>query len=545
MSTTTSERHASPSPESAPRQYTHSEILLVITGLLLGMSLAALDNTIVATALTTIVADLNGSSHLSWVVTAYMLSSTAAAPLYGKVGDLYGRKTIFLFSIVLFLFGSVLCGMSQSMMQLIAFRAIQGFGAGGLFTLSMSIVGDIVPVRERGRYQGYFGAVFGLSSVIGPLLGGFLTDSWNWRWVFYINLPVGALAIAFITLKLHLPKHRTAHRIDYLGAALLTSAVVAFLLAIVWGGGHPSEHIVVGGQTFVTPFTGYPWSSVEIIGLFVASALLFGLFVWQETRHPEPIIPLKLFGDRVFSVSIALSLITGAGMFGAIVYLPQFLQVVKGFSPTESGLLMIPMTIGIVSMSIYSGRYVSKHGRYKRLPIIGTLLIALGFALTSTMSVNINQTLLSLYMMIIGAGIGFFMQIPVIAVQNSVEAKHMGAATASVLFFRTLGGSIGTAIFGVIVNNRIRHELPKFLDAADVHRVNLDRLQHNIVAHYGPHISSGVYHAYTNALQVAFLLGVPLALFACAIAFFLPERPLRSQLTHNSRSENVDAIPET
>lgn len=522
--------------QPSARQYTHNEILIVISGLMLGMLLAALDQTIVATALTTIVSELHGSSHLSWVVTAYMLSSTAAAPLYGKVGDLYGRKRLFLFAIIVFLVGSMLCGISQNIEQLIAFRAIQGFGAGGLFTLSMAIVGDIVPARERGRYQGYFGAVFGLSSVIGPLLGGFLTDSWSWRWVFYINIPLGAIAVTFIAFKLHLPKHRTEHRIDYLGALFLTTGVVAFLLGLVWGGGHASSTTSVNGQTVQIPFTGYPWGSFEIIGLFITAVLFFSLFIAQELRHEEPIIPMGLFRDQVFSISVAMSFITGAAMFGAIVYIPQFMQVIKGISPTDSGLLMIPMTIGIVTTSILSGRYVSKHGRYRKFPIIGTLVIAIGFGLLSTITIDINQALLSIYMVIIGAGIGCFMQIPVIAVQNSVAVRNLGSATAALLFFRTLGGSVGTAIFGVIVNNQLRSELPKYVGQAS-NLVNLDRLQHGIIERYGPVIAHGVYASYTHALHIAFLLGVPMALLAFVFSLFLPHKPLQTQTMARDKPE--------
>lgn len=517
------------------REYSHSEILVVLTGLMLGMFLGALDQTIVATALTTIVAELHGSSHLSWVVTAYLLASTASAPLYGKIGDLYGRKKVFLFSITVFLLGSVLCGLSQNIGQLVAFRAVQGIGAGGLFTLALAIVGDIVPLRERGKYQGYFGAVFGLSSVIGPLLGGFLTDKWNWRWVFYINIPLGLLAVTFVTLKLHLPKHRTDHRVDYLGAALLTGAVVTFLLGVVWGGGHPSQRVMVGNQTMETSFTGFAWGSVQILSLFGSAFVLFALFVYQETRHAEPILPLELFRDRVFSVSVLMSFITGAAMFGAIVYLPQFLQVVRGFTPTESGLLMIPMTIGILSSSIFSGRYVSSHGRYKLFPILGTLIIAGGFGALATLQVNQNQVLLSIYMIVIGIGVGCFMQIPVIAVQNSVDARHLGAATAAVLFFRTLGASVGTAIFGVIVNNRLRDELQQSIgNLAGI--VNLDRLQHSIIEHYGPVIAHAVYASYTQALKFAFLMGIPLSITAFVIAFFLPEKPIRSHHAQDPRA---------
>lgn len=512
-------------PSDEYRTYTPREVRMVMTGLFLAMALAALDQTIVATALTTIVADLEGSSHLSWVVTAYLLTSTASAPLYGKLGDLYGRKRIFLFAIAVFLIGSWLCGIANSMPELIAFRAVQGLGAGGLFTLITAIIGDVVPPRDRGKYQSYFGAVWGSASVIGPVLGGFLTDSWNWRWVFYVNVPIGIVAVAFVATKLHLPKRTTRHRIDYLGALLLTNGVVCALLALVWGGGHPTQHV----HGVEIPFTGYPWLSLQILGLAGLSLLFFGLFMLQERRHTEPILPLELFRDRVFTVSVLMSFLTGAAMFGAIIYLPQFLQIVKGYSPTESGLLMFPVQLGIMLTITYSGKRISKTGRYRLFPLVGWTLLVLSFFLFSTLTTMQDPWLLALYMLIAGAGMGLIMQISVIAVQNSVPFRHLGAATSAVLFFRTLGASVGTAGFGTVVNSVLRSDLSQHLESWQIVTVNLEQLQHDIILRYGSQIAQGVYGSYTTATNAAFLLGVPIAIAGLITAWLLPEKPFIKQ----------------
>jgi EmrB/QacA subfamily drug resistance transporter len=505
----------------------HREILIVFSGLMLAMFLAALDQTVVSTALTTIVSDLKGSTHLSWVVTAYLLTSTAATPLYGKIGDLYGRKKIFLFAITLFLIGSALCGAAQNMDELIGFRALQGVGAGGLFSLSLAIVGDIVPPADRGRYQGLFGAIFGLSSVIGPLIGGVFTEHASWRWVFYVNLPVGLIALVVVSSVLHLPKFRTEHRIDFLGAFALTASVTTLLLASVWGGGHPSKTIQTPQGSFTSPFTGYAWGSGMIIGLIVAAVVLLGLFLWQENRHAEPILPLVLFKDRIFSVSVALSFLAGGAMFGAIIFLPQFQQIVRGYSPTKSGLLMIPMTIGVVAGAVGSGRLISKLGRYRMFPIVGTAITTLGFVLMSLITISISQVVLSVYMFIVGLGIGLFMQVTTLAVQNSVDFKYMGAATSATTFFRTLGGSFGTAIFGSILNNRLRFTLPQYLSQDQIARVNLDQLQHSLIVRYGSEISTGVFHAYSKAVHVVFLWAVPVMVIAFLLSLALPDKALR------------------
>lgn len=508
----------------------HNEIMIVISGLMMAMLLAALDQTIVSTALTKIVSELNGSTHLSWVVTAYLITSTASAPLYGKIGDLYGRKRIFLAAICIFLIGSGLCGAAANLPQLIAFRALQGIGAGGLFSLAIAIIGDIVSPRERGRYQGYFGAVFGLSSVVGPLLGGWLTESLSWRWVFYVNLPLGVIALAMVSTSLKLPTRRTEHRIDYLGAALLTAGVCAVLLALVWGGGHPANA--------THGFSGYPWASVEIIGLLVGGLALFGIFTLQESRHAEPILPLELFKDKIFTTGVLLSFVAGAAMFGAVVYIPQYQQIVKGFSPTESGLLMIPMTIGVVAGAVSSGRIISKRGRYKFFPVAGTLILSIGFAFLSTLDATTNQALLSVFMVVIGVGIGFFMQTVTLAVQNSVDFKHLGAATSATIFFRTLGGCFGTAALGSILNTKLRSGTVHNLGADKAATVDLDRLEHGLLINsYGTEVAHKVFAAYANAVHWVFVACIPLAVVGFILSVILPEQHLRETARAQAPSE--------
>jgi EmrB/QacA subfamily drug resistance transporter len=371
---------------TASGRLTHRQVLIVLSGLMLGMLLAALDQTIVATALPTIVSELGGINHLSWVVTAYLLASTSSTPLYGKISDLYGRKGVFQAAIVIFLIGSALSGLAQNMGELIAFRALQGLGAGGLMALAMAIIGDIVSPRERGRYQAYMGAVFAFASVAGPLLGGFFVDHLSWRWVFYINLPVGAVALVVTSVVLDLPFHRGRRAIDFLGAGLLVGSVTSILLVTVWGGDQ------------------YAWTSPEIIGLTVAGLVLLGLFLARERRAPEPVLPLELFRDEVFSVGSALLFIQGLVMFGAIVFLPLYFQVVKGASATMSRLLLVPLMARVLTSSIGSGRLISRSGRYKLFPIVGTALCTIGMLLFSRLDADSSLTESSLYMLVLGLG---------------------------------------------------------------------------------------------------------------------------------------------
>jgi EmrB/QacA subfamily drug resistance transporter len=503
-------------------EYSHSEILVIMGALMLVVLLAALDQSIVATALPQIATDLHGLNKLSWVATAYLLTSAVSTPLYGKISDLFGRKKIFQFAIIVFLLGSVLAGIAQTMNQLIAFRALQGLGAGGLMSLAFTIIGDIVAPRERGRYMGYFGAVFGISSVAGPLLGGFLTDSLSWRWIFYVNIPIGIAAFYAVATKLHLPVHKRSHKIDFLGAGLLSASVSAILLATVWGG------------------TTYAWGSDQIIGLLIGSSVLAGLFIAQEKRHPEPIIPLKLFKNDIFTVSILLSVLSGLAMFASILYIPEFLQIVRGESPTKSGLLMLPLVVGLLGASITTGRLITKFGRYKMFPLVGTLVLALGLWLFSHLTITTPLWLLSVWMLIIGAGLGSFMQVMTLAVQNSADPRDLGVATASTTFFRSLGSSFGGAIFGAILINRLTVHLHELLPSSgNASSINVSDVQtgaaniHNLP----PDVSHAVLEAFVRSFHDMFLLAVPIALLAFVAALFLRETPLRSNAAQNIPAE--------
>ena len=404
----------------------HRQILMVFSGLLLGMFLAALDQTIVGTALPTIVNSLHGLNHLSWVVTAYLLTSTISTPLYGKLSDQFGRKGIFQFAIVVFLVGSALAGLSQNMAQLIAFRGIQGLGAGGLMAMAMTIIADVVSPRERGRYQGYFGATFALSSIAGPLLGGVFTTYLSWRWIFYINLPIGILALVVTSAVLKLPFRRQSHRIDFLGAGLMMVGVTAALLVTVWGG------------------TQYRWGSPVIVVLALTSAAFIGTFVVWEHYAAEPILPPSLFRIGVFRTASTVSFLLSMVMFGAIIYLPLYLQLVDGVSIVVSGLLMVPLMLGLLTSSIVSGQIVTRTGRYKPMPIIGSVLVIVGMVLLSRLGLHTPHLTMSLYVIVLGAGMGMTMQIMVLATQNAVPTDSIGTGTAAVTFFRSLGGAFGT-----------------------------------------------------------------------------------------------------
>ncbi len=484
----------------------------VFGALMLGMFLAALDQTIVSTALPTIVGDLGGLDHLSWVVTSYLLASTVSTPLYGKLGDIVGRKPVFMAAILIFLAGSMLAGLSQSMTELIGFRALQGIGAGGLMVGAQAIIGDIVPPRERGRYMGLIGSVFAVASVAGPLLGGFFVDNLSWRWVFYVNMPVGALAIVIVATRLHLHTPHRSHRVDYFGAALLSGGVGALITLTTWGGSQ------------------YAWGSPTIVGLSIAGVALLALFIWWEGRAPEPILPLGLFRSSVFSVANAMGFTIGMAMFGAIIFLPLFLQIVYGASPTSSGLRMLPLMAGLLVAAIASGRAISRIGRYRIFPIAGTATLVVGMYLLSLLGVSTASWLASVYMLVVGVGIGLVMQVLVLVVQNDVRAEDIGVATSTATFFRSVGGAFGVAIFGTIFATRLADNLahfPKSITAQLGSGIHLNPVQ---ASHLPPAVHADFLQAFAHALNGVFLWGMVLAAIPFILSWLLKEVPLRTTL---------------
>jgi len=495
-------------------QLTHRQILVVFSGLMAGMLLAALDQTIVSTALPTIVGDLGGLDHLSWVVTSYILASTISTPIYGKLGDLYGRKKLFQAAIVIFLIGSMLCGLAQNMPELIVFRGLQGLGAGGLIVGAFAIIGDVVSPRERGRYMGYMGGVWAFASIAGPLTGGFIVDNLSWRWVFYVNVPVGAVALAVVAAVLHAPESHVQHRLDVLGTLLLAGGAGSVTLGLTWGG------------------TQYAWSSATIVGLFVAGAVLIVAFLLQERNAAEPIIPLTLFRNGVFNVSTVTGFIVGLALFGAIVYLPLYMQVVHGDSPTSSGLRMLPLMAGVLSASIASGRVISRIGRYKMFPVIGTALMTVGMYLLSFLDSHSSFWEASVYMLVLGSGVGLVMQVLLLAVQNSVEHRNLGVATSTATFFRSMGGSFGVAIFGAIFANRLAHWLPRLVPREVLARTTPSQLVHASPARLrtmSPEVHDGLVNAFAHSLHSVFLFAVPVGVLAFVLTLFLKEVPLRTQ----------------
>ena len=496
---------------TTPSAIGHKQILVAFSGLILAMLLAALDSTIVSTALPTIVGELGGLEHLAWVVTAYLLAQTVVTPVYGKLGDLYGRKIVLQSAIVLFLAGSVLCGLSQNMTQLILFRAIQGLGGGGLAVTTMAVVGDIVPPIDRGKYQGVFGGVFGLASIAGPLAGGYFTTHWTWRWIFYINIPFGILALFVLAATLPSKSERVSHAIDYWGALLLAVFLTAVTLVSDFGG------------------TTYPWSSAIMIALISITIVSLGGFIMVERKAAEPVIPLRLFANRTFAVTSVIGLIIGFALFGSVTYLPVFLQVVKNVSPTSSGLQMLPMMGGMLVASITSGQLISRTGRYKIFPILGTGVATGGLVLLSRVSVDTTTATTSVAMLVLGIGIGMVMQVLVIAVQNDVEYRDLGVATSGATLFRLVGGSLGTALLGAIFSARLNTSLATMassLGPAGVAHGPRGMSTRDLAA-LPPAARSAYLHAFASSLDSVFVLAAIVAGVGFLLTLLLPERPLR------------------
>jgi EmrB/QacA subfamily drug resistance transporter len=512
---------ASPPIPPAAERGERVNLRLVFAGLLLVMFLAALDQTIVATALPTIVGDLGGLNHISWVVTAYLLAQTVVTPLYGKLGDLYGRKIVLQSALLVFLAGSALCGQSRSLDELIAFRALQGLGGGGLMVSAQAAIGDVVPPRERGRYTGLFGAVFGLASVAGPLLGGFLTSNLSWRWIFYVNLPLGVAALFVLAATLPAASEHVHHTIDYLGTVLLAAGLSAIVLAASLGG------------------TSYAWGSSAIIGLWIAGVVALAAFLVWERRASEPILPPRLLRNRVFAVTSAVGFVVGFGLFGAVTYLPLFLQVVKGASPTGSGLQLVPLMGGLLVTSIASGQIITRTGRYKAFPIAGTAVMTLGLYLLSTMDSSSSRGLIFVFMFIVGLGLGMVMQVLVLAVQNAVEYSDLGVATSGATLFRSIGGSLGTATLGAIFANRLREELERFLPASAAAQAGSSSGEVNPaqIAHLPPPLHAGYLHAFSDSLSSVFLAASAFALAGFVLTWFIRELRLRDTVATGDLSD--------
>ncbi|NEA48661.1 MDR family MFS transporter [Streptomyces sp. SID10815] len=496
--------------DTAPAGKQPKSVRVVLLALMIAMMLAMLDNMIVGTAMPTIVGELGGLQHLSWVVTAYTLATAAATPLWGKLGDMYGRKGAFMTSIVLFLLGSALSGMAQDMGQLIGFRAVQGLGAGGLMVGVMAIIGDLIPPRERGKYQGMMAGVMALAMIGGPLVGGTITDNWGWRWAFYINLPLGAVALVAISIVLHLPNKRSQARVDYLGAVLLTVGISSIVLVTTWGG---SE---------------YAWTSARIMELIAIGVVALIAFVFWQTRAAEPIVPLHIFRSRNFTLMSVIGFVTGFVMFGAVLFLPLYQQAVQGASATNSGLLLLPMLGAMLVVSMIAGRVTTNSGRYKIFPIAGGVLMVVGLYLLSLMDTDTTRLTSGLYMAVLGAGMGCLMQITMLVAQNSVEMRDMGVASSSTTLFRTLGSSFGVAIMGALFNNRVQHVMAERAGAlgskvteqsAQLDAKSLEKL---------PAAAREAYqHAVSSGTHSAFLLGSVIGVIALVLALFVKEVPLK------------------
>lgn len=506
-----------------PSRASHANVLVVFGGLLLVMLLAALDSTIVATALPTIVGEFGGLAHISWVVTAYLLAQTIVTPIYGKLGDLYGRKRVLQVAIVIFLIGSALCGLSQSMSHLIIFRAVQGLGGGGLTVTTQAVVADVVPPRSRGRYQGIFGAAFGFASIAGPLVGGYFTTHWTWRWIFYINLPVGIIALVVLAATLPVQSSFARHAIDYAGAALLALTLASLVLLTDLGG------------------TVYEWSSPMMIGLIVLATAGLIAFVLVERRAREPILPLGLFLTRDVWVTSVVGLIVGFALIGSVTYLPVFLQIVKGLSPTESGLRMVPLMAGALVTSILAGQLVSRTGKYKLFPIIGTTIVTLSLFLISRMTTQTSTLAASLYMLLLGLGLGFVMQVLIIAVQNAVEYRDLGVATSNAILFRFIGGSLGTALLGAVLATQLNVHMQRLMPGTAA----LDSISPQALAGLSPALRTAYTEAFVASLGTVFFVAAVIAFFGLLITLLVPERPLRETIAAAAEADIGGEIAQT
>jgi EmrB/QacA subfamily drug resistance transporter len=492
--------------QTGPRR----EILIVLPGLLLTLILAMLDQLIVSTALPRIVGELGGVTHLSWVVTAYVLASTITTPLYGKLGDLYGRKRLLMAAIIIFLAGSALSGLAHSMDQLIIFRALQGLGAGGLMVGAIATIGDLVSPRERGQYMGYMMAAMMLAMIAGPLIGGTITDSLSWRWIFYINMPVGGAALVYLAATLHLPRLRVPHRIDYLGAGVLAIAATAIVLLTTWGG------------------TQYAWSSAPIMGLGVVAIIAAVAFLAIEARAEEPVLPLHVFGNRNFSLATGMSFMLGLAMFGALTFLPIYQQTVQHLTAVGSGLMLIPMMLGSTVTSLIAGQVTTRTGKYKVLPIIGGAIMSVGMLLLTTIGVHTSLVTTGLYFAVLGVGMGFLMQITSLIVQNSVDPADMGVASSSRTFFQQIGGSIGVAMFGAIFARRLTGVLSARLPGAHLNTSG-PQLDPVTVNHLPAAVRGDVFAAIAHGVQGVFIWAAPSAVIVLLLALFIKEVPLRGR----------------
>ncbi len=556
---------SSPSPMPAAAQeatFTHRQIMVILAGLMSGMFLAALDQTIVATSIRTIADDLQGLSLQAWATTAYLITSTITTPLYGKLSDLYGRRPFFIAAISIFVVGSALCGLAGSMYQLAAYRALQGIGAGGLFSLALTIIGDLVPPRERARYQGFFLAVFGTSSVLGPVIGGFLAGQSTilgisgWRWVFLVNVPIGIVSLLLVMRTLHLPHIRRDHRIDYLGAASLVVALVPLLVVAEQG-------------------REWGWSSGRSVTAYLIGVLGLATFVWAEHRiGDDALLPLRLFRGRTFGVGSILNLVVGMGMFGGLAALPLYLQIVKGYSPTEAGLLLLPLVLGIMAGSIGSGQFIARTGRYRIFPIVGLVLLVASMALLSRIDADTSMVVVDSYGFLFGLGLGFNMQTLVVAIQNAVPPKDMGVATSSATFFRQMGGTLGTAVFLSMLFTRLPESIvsafrqiaptPQFQAAltdpavlADpANKPVLDAIANptaglaastnalndsSFIGLLDPRLARPFLVGFSDAITSVFALGTAVLLVAFVVVWFLPEEKLRTESGITARQQEAAA----